>query len=221
VSTADRQKPYKGLAMEGLCARWYARNTGRSMDPFKEEAQKIAHQLASGSAVLEVAPGPGFLAIELAKLGSYRIVGLDISQSFVRIATENARKAGVEVDFREGNAASMPFEPNSFDFIYCRAAFKNFSEPVQALNEIYRVLKLDGKAVIHDLRRDASSDAIKAAVKEMRRGWLNSLVTRWILRWLRGRAYSEEDFRQMIGQTPFTKSEINSNPMGLEVSLWK
>jgi ubiquinone/menaquinone biosynthesis C-methylase UbiE len=115
----------------------------------------------------------------------------------------------------------MPFESNSFDFIYCRAAFKNFSQPVQALKEMYRVLKPGGKAVIHDLRRDASSDAIKAAVKEMRLGWLNSLLTRWILRRLRRLAYSQEDFRQMVGQTPFTRSEINGNLMGLEVSLWK
>jgi 2-polyprenyl-3-methyl-5-hydroxy-6-metoxy-1,4-benzoquinol methylase len=40
--------------------------------------------------VLEVAPGPGFLAIELAKLGPYRIVGLDISETFVRIAADEA-----------------------------------------------------------------------------------------------------------------------------------
>jgi ubiquinone/menaquinone biosynthesis C-methylase UbiE len=207
--------------MEGLIAHWYARNTGKSMEPFKKEAQQIAHQLPGGSAVLEVAPGPGFLAIELAKLGSYRIVGLDISQSFVRIATENAQKAGVAVTFQQGNASAMPFESASFDLVYCRAAFKNFSEPVQALHEMYRVLKPGGKAVIHDLRRDATPDTIKAAVKEMGLGWLSSLHTRWILRWLRRWAYSQEEFRQMVGQTPFTKSEINCNLIGLEVSLWK
>lgn len=59
--------------------------------------------------MLEVAPGPGFLAIELAKLGSYHIVGLDVSKSFVRIATENATKAGVEVTFREGDAVLDAF----------------------------------------------------------------------------------------------------------------
>jgi ubiquinone/menaquinone biosynthesis C-methylase UbiE len=221
VTTAQQKKAYKGLAMERSIARWYARNTGRSIEPFRKEAQEIARQLPGRSDVLEVAPGPGFLAIELAKLGSYRIVGLDISQSFIRIATENATKAGVEVTFREGNASSMPFEPDSFDFVYCRAAFKNFSEPVQALREMYRVLKPGGKAVIHDLRRDASPEAIKAAVTEMGLGWFNSLVTRWILRWLRKRAYSQDDFRQMVGQTPFTKSEIKCELLGLEVSLWK
>ena len=93
MSTAQQTKPYKGLAMEGLIASWYAKNTGRSIEPFRKEAYEIAHDLPSGSSVLEVAPGPGFLAIELARLGLYRIVGLDISKSFVRIATENAAKA--------------------------------------------------------------------------------------------------------------------------------
>ena len=221
MSTAQQQKPYKGLAMEGWVARWYARNTGRSMEPFKKEAQDIAHQLSSGSAVLEVAPGPGFLAIELAKLGPYSIVGLDISRSFVRIATENATKAGVEVTFREGNASSMPFESDAFDFVYCRAAFKNFSEPVRALHEMYRVLRPGGRAVIHDLRREASPDAIKAAVKEMGLGFFSSLLTRWILGWLRKRAYSQEAFRRMVGETPFRTCEINCDGIGLEVSLRK
>src|SRR6516164_708630 len=151
MSTVKSNKPYKGLAMKGLLARWNARNTGKSWKPFRKEAQTIAQHLPSGSAVLEVAPGPGFLAIELAKLGSYRIIGLDISKSFVRIATENALKAGVEVTFQEGNASAMPFESDSFDFIYCRAAFKNFSQPVQALDEMYRVLTPGGKAVIYDM----------------------------------------------------------------------
>jgi ubiquinone/menaquinone biosynthesis C-methylase UbiE len=221
MSIPQEQKPHKGLAMEGWIARWYARNTGRSIEPFKKEAQEIARQLPSGSAVLEVAPGPGFLAIELAKHGSYRIVGLDISKSFVRMATENAMKAGVEVTFREGNASSMPFEPESFDFVYCRAAFKNFSEPVQALQEMYRVLKPGGSAVIHDMRRDASPDAIKATVKDMGLGWFNSLLTRWILRWLRKRAYSLDDFRQMAVETPFGTCEIKSEGIGAEIALHK
>ncbi len=222
VSTTQPKKAYKGLAMEGLIARWYSSNTGKNIEEFKKAAQEIAHRVPSGNDVLEVAPGPGFLAIELAKLGSYRIVGLDISKSFVRIATENATNAGVVVTFREGNASSMPFESNSFDFVYCRAAFKNFSEPVQALNETYRVLKPGREAVIYDLRRDASTDAIKAGVKEMRLDWVNSLITRWVFKHvLLKRAYSLEDFRQMVGETPFRTCEIKCDRIGVEVNLRK
>src|SRR5277367_2685050 len=160
---ATPAKGYKGLGMEGLIARWYARNTGRNIGDFRRAAQEVVPQLPEGADVLEVAPGPGFWAIELARLGSYHVVGLDISKTFVRMATENAAKAGVAVTFREGNASAMPFDANSFDFVYCRAAFKNFSEPSAAIKEMYRVLKPGGTATIVDLRRDASPQSIDAA----------------------------------------------------------
>lgn len=54
-------------------------------------------------------------------------------------------------DFRQGDAARMPFEDETFDFIICRAAFKNFAQPITALDEMNRVLKTGGKALILDL----------------------------------------------------------------------
>src|SRR5262245_47598145 len=121
-------KGYKGLPMEGLIARWYARNTANDMPEFRKLAEELAGKVKLGSSVLEVAPGPGYLAIELAKLGTYRIVGLDISHTFVAIATENAKKAGVTVAFCQGDAGNLPFISESFDFVVCRAAFKNFTQ---------------------------------------------------------------------------------------------
>jgi ubiquinone/menaquinone biosynthesis C-methylase UbiE len=214
------RKGYKGLPMEGLVARWYARNTaGRD---HRKSAALVAGQVAGGGSILEVAPGPGYLAIELARLGTYRVVGLDLSQSFVAIATANANAAGVAVEFRHGNAAHMPFPADSFDFVVCQAAFKNFSEPVQALAEMHRVLKPGGKALILDLRPDASSDAIRAEVKKMGLGWFNSLITRLIFKHaLVKAAYSQEQFRQMASQTPFKTCEILADPIGLAVSLTK
>src|ERR1022692_2009630 len=84
---------------------------------------------------------PGYFSIELAKLGPYSIAGLDISHTFVELARKKAAKAGVHVDFRQGNASQMPFANDTFDFLLCRAAFKNFGQPVRALQEMCRVLK--------------------------------------------------------------------------------
>src|SRR5262249_23070043 len=110
----------------------------------------------------------------------------------------------------------------SFDFIYCRSAFKNFSEPVQAINEMYRVLKPGGKAVIHDLRNDASTDAINSAVSEMQMDRLNSLITRWIFRYmLLKMAFSPEEVRAMAAQTPFGTCEVKLDRIGMEVTLQK
>jgi SAM-dependent methyltransferase len=110
----------------------------------------------------------------------------------------------------------MSLASDSFNFVYCRASFKNFGEPVQALKEMYRVLKPGGRAVIHDMRQDASPDAIRATVEDLGLGWFNSLLTRWILRWLRKRAYSLADFRQIVGETPFGMCEIKSEGIGAE-----
>jgi ubiquinone/menaquinone biosynthesis C-methylase UbiE len=220
--TAKPKKPYKGISMEGFLARWYARITGKDLTEFRKLAENLARKLPEGADVLEVAPGPGYLAVELARLGPYRVVGLDISNSFVQMAAENAAKAGVQVKFRHGNASAMPFEPDSFDLVVCRAAFKNFSEPVEALNEMYRVLKPGGRAVVIDLRRDASLEAINAHVKGMGLGWFNSLLTKWAFKhMLLKRAYSEEEFRQMAAQTPFKGCDIRRDLIGLEVSLAK
>src|SRR5688500_13820988 len=106
--TKSWRKPYGGVQMEGPIARWYARTTKDRRD-IGETARAIAEQLEPGSKVLEVAPGPGYLAVALAKLGDFQITGLDISRSFVQIAGEQARQAGVAIDFQLGNVAAMPF----------------------------------------------------------------------------------------------------------------
>src|SRR5438132_6283962 len=161
-----RRKPYAGMQMEGPIARWYARNT-RDRRDHRTDAEAIAAQLRSGSAVLEVAPGPGYTAIELARLGDFAITGLDISQSFVRIATDNANRAGVHIDFRRGDVTRMPFSDVSFDFAFCKAAFKNFPDPVAALNEIHRVLRPGGRVSIFDLRKDAPREDIEREIQGM------------------------------------------------------
>jgi ubiquinone/menaquinone biosynthesis C-methylase UbiE len=220
ILTPKSRKGYKGLPMEGFVARWYARNTaGRD---HRKSAELVAGQVASGRSILELAPGPRYLAIELAKLGTYWVFGLDISQTFVQMATARAQDVGVAVEFRHGDAAHMPFPPNSFDFIVCQAAFKNFSEPVQALREMHRVLKPGGKALILDLRPDVSPKAINAEVKKMGLGWFNSLVTKLAFRYcLLKRAFSREQFGRMAFQTPFKTCEIQEEPLGLMVALVK
>ncbi|MGO8789579.1 MAG: class I SAM-dependent methyltransferase [Terriglobia bacterium] len=94
-------KAYKGIGMEGWIARWYAANTGKSMEDFRALARRVSSDLAPGSVVLELAPGPGYFAIELAKLSSCQITGLDISKTFLEIARQNAQEAKVNREFEK------------------------------------------------------------------------------------------------------------------------
>lgn len=217
-----KSKAWKGAGMEGPVARWYARTRRNDMEDFRRAARAAAGGLRAGSDVLEVAPGPGFFAIELARLGDFKITGLDVSRTLVEIASENAAKAGVKIDFREGNASQMPFAGESFDFIYCSAAFKNFSEPVKALDEMHRVLRRGGEAVIADLRKDISKDEIADYVKRSGRRWLDAWITRWIFRHvLIQRAYTTDDFVRMAKESRFGECRIRVAPMGLEVRFAK
>ena len=217
-----QDKGYKGMGMEGRVATWYAKNTAHDMAEFQALAQRLAQTIHPASQILEVAPGPGYLAIELARRGHYAVTGLDISKTFVEIATANARRASVTIDFQHGNASAMPFADGTFDFILCRAAFKNFSQPLEALNEMHRVLKPQGRAVIIDLRKDASLDDISAYIKDANLGWANSLVYKVTFRYLLiPRAYSKRQFIDLAASSRFGAAEISESGIGFEITLRK
>jgi len=215
-------KGYKGVGMEGRIAAWYARNTARDMPEFAALAQRVTSELPAGGRILEVAPGPGYLAIEIARRGDFEISGLDISHTFVEIASCNAREAHVEIDFRQGNASAMPFPENTFDLVLCRAAFKNFSRPVTAMNEMYRVLKPGGRALIVDLRKDASMDDIDAYIRRSGLGWANSVIYRVTFRYvLLPRAYSRQQLMDMAAASTFADARVDASGIGFEVTLRK
>jgi len=219
---ADADKGYKGIGMEGRIAAWYARNTARDAPDFAALAARVTAGLPAGSRILEVAAGPGYLAIAVARRGAYRLTGLDISRSFVEIASRNAREAHVDIDFRHGNASAMPFADNTFDLILCRAAFKNFSQPVAAMNEMHRVLKCGGRALIVDLSKDASMEDIAAYIRRSDLGWVNALVYRLTFRYmLLPRAYSRRQFMDMSADSAFAGARIEASGIGLEVTLQK
>ena len=215
-------KGYKGLPMEGVIASWYAKTTLKDLKRHELMAKQLIEKIPANGKVLEIAPGPGYFCIELAKLGNYQITGLDISKSFVEIARRNAAAAGPKIDFREGNASAMPFASETFDFTFCQAAFKNFSEPVKAISEMYRVLRPGGVSVISDLRRDAPVEEIDREVKGMGLGRVNQFLVRWTFdQMLLKSAYRVADMEAMIAQTPFKKGKIDVGGVGFQVWLRK
>jgi ubiquinone/menaquinone biosynthesis C-methylase UbiE len=217
---ATPPKGYKGLGMEGFIATWYARQTAKDIDEFRATARRLAPQIKAGARVLEIAPGPGYLAIELARLTGCRMIGLDISKTFVEIATRNADKAGVNACFDQGDAAELPYPSDVFDFIVCRAAFKNFSRPLAALDEMHRVLKPGASALIIDLRRDFSPHEIDDYVKG--KGAINAALIKLTFNtMLKKRAYTQEGIRQLVSQSQFRNGDLQLGMLGFELWLRK
>jgi hypothetical protein len=86
---------------------------------------------------------------------------------------------------------------------------------------MHRVLRPNGTALIVDMRSNAANAAIDDQVSQMRLGPISGLFTSAILKSLRRRAYSREDFVRMIGASPFGYGDINGGPLGFEVTLTK
>lgn len=212
----------KDLGITGWMAKWYDKNTRTSrLAEMREYADIVSGYVKKEATVLEVAPGPGYLAIELARRG-FSVTGVEISEDFVQIEKRNAKEAGVMVDFRQGNASMLPLLDGTFDLIICSAAFKNFSEPLKALEEMYRVLKPNGVAIILDMNHDATNEDIEnEIIKSGIKGF-----DRWFVRlsfktFLKNGAYTKEGFEELIAQTNFAHHEIKKYGMGFQVWLFK
>jgi ubiquinone/menaquinone biosynthesis C-methylase UbiE len=218
---AAAAKAYKGIGMEGSMARWYDRTTRRDMPQFHALAARIAALVPARGTVLEIAPGPGFLSIELARRG-LDVRAVDISRTFVELARRNAAEAGVVAHFERGDAAALPVADASVDFAVCRAAFKNFSQPLQALREMRRVLRPGGTALLMDMRRDASVAELKQYVDGLGVGLLTRVFMMATFRgMLIKRAYPIEEIRRMVQQAEWVNPRIELSPIGFEASMKK
>jgi ubiquinone/menaquinone biosynthesis C-methylase UbiE len=212
----------KDLGITGWFTRWYDKNTReKRIGEMQEYAKEVKRHLTDNANVLEIAPGPGYFSIELAKMGNLNITGMDISSDFVEICKINAKRENVNITFLQGNVSAMPFENNTFDFIFCSAAFKNFKEPVVALHEMYRVLKNNGIALIVDMNHDISKEIlVEEAAKTSKSGF-----ERWFMKSsfkvLCKGAYSKTELENMIKQTSFNRNEINEVGISLYIYLYK
>lgn len=114
--------------------------------------------------VLDVGTGPGYLPIAIAKLmNEVEVVGIDLGVDMVRMAKASAQKAGVadRVKLEVMNAQKMHYEDSYFDSVVSTRSFHHWRNKVKVLNEIYRVLKPGGKALIYELRKDAPAEDLE------------------------------------------------------------
>lgn len=119
--------------------------------------RKIGEQRPAG-VLADIGCGPGRLTIRIAaKFPDLAVMGIDASDEMVRSAAANASALGLapRLDFRQGDVARLPLPSEALDFAVTTFSLHHWSNPAQALAEIYRVLKPGGRLLVFDLRRDA------------------------------------------------------------------
>lgn len=100
--------------------------------------------------ILDIATGTGDFAIMLAKLNPQKIVGLDLSAGMLAVGKKKVEEKNLThlIDMVQGDSEDLPFEDNSFDAITVGFGVRNFEDLDKGLQEIHRVLALNGIFVV-------------------------------------------------------------------------
>jgi arsenite methyltransferase len=113
-------------------------------------------KLNPGERVLDVGSGPGFLASEIGEVvgPSGQVCGIDISETLLKIA--EARCAHQPwVEFRQSDAASLPYPDNYFDIVISTQVLEYVTDVYTVLIELDRVLRPGGRVVLLDTDWDS------------------------------------------------------------------
>ena len=121
---------------------------------------KLIRSLGVGhdDVVVDAACGIGTSAIQLARDTGCRVIGVDLSPTNVREASDAAESSGIEdrVRFVVGDAEVLPLDSASADGALCECALCTFPDKRRAVRELARVLKPGARLALSDVTADAS-----------------------------------------------------------------
>ncbi len=83
------------------------------------------------------------------------ITGLDGDASLITTATKETTLTHPNLNFVCGDAMQLPFDNNSFDFVFCRYLLHHLRDPLHGIKEMHRVCKTVG--TVFALEYDATS----------------------------------------------------------------
>ena len=107
-------------------------------------ARLVKHAgIRAADRVLDVACGTGVVAVTAARLGAH-VTALDLTPELLAAARDNARTAGADIDFHEGDVENLPFPDAAFDVVVSQFGHIFAPRPDLAMAEMLRVLKKGG-----------------------------------------------------------------------------
>jgi len=146
-------KPTEGRpGLPDAYRRWRASRLGQITDRLEEELILGLVGLPAGRRILDVGCGDGVLASALARAGA-TVMGVDRDRHMLTIGQSRGQRAGLHLEFVEGDIRALPFADATFDVVIAITALCFVPDPERVVREMARVLRPGGRAVIGELGR--------------------------------------------------------------------
>ena len=100
-----------------------------------------------GERILDLAAGTGWTSRRVVRRGA-KVVGVDLGEDLIRAAQERASAEGLEIEYRVGDAESLPFADGEFDAVISTCGIMFASRPDAAGSELARVTRKDGRIAL-------------------------------------------------------------------------
>ncbi|MDR3710896.1 MAG: methyltransferase domain-containing protein [Capsulimonadaceae bacterium] len=162
-----------------------------------------------GDAVLDVATGSGFTAVEFANRAA-SVIGTDVSTGMLAEARTRAKERGAgNVTFSEAPAESLPFDDGSFDIVACRIAAHHFVDVAKFVKESFRVLKPEGRFVLVDTTVPDDNETLDR--------WQNGVEA--VRDPSHVRNYSPSEWRRFVERAGFVLGSVTDAGNGITIPL--
>ncbi|MCZ6800749.1 MAG: class I SAM-dependent methyltransferase [Nitrospirae bacterium] len=131
--------------------RWsHNYHEGRIHKWFRFRQQLVVEQmdLNDGGAVLDIGCGTGWCVLNLTeRFPRSKSFGLDLSYGML-VKARGELTSSYGNPFVLGDAESLPFSSQAFEYVVCTSSFHHYTSPKTALLEFKRILKPTGKLII-------------------------------------------------------------------------
>ncbi len=104
--------------------------------------------LPKNQKILEAGCGTGNYIVSLTNIG-HDVIGIELQEGRVHLAKKYLKKYGIkEEKVMQGDLQQLPFKDNTFDAIFSHGVIEHIRDHDRAVQELYRVLKPGGYAMI-------------------------------------------------------------------------
>jgi ubiquinone/menaquinone biosynthesis C-methylase UbiE len=206
------------IDMPSFAARLYDNLTSvRGVNRSFEEISGFISNIFKQGRLLDIGTGPGRLLYEINKrIPQLELYGLDISPAMLEVAKQNLVTIK-NLDLRIGNINHTDYDDNFFDCIVCTGSFYNWDNPIEGINEIFRILNPGKTAFIFETHKDYNRELVSSRLSDNLKGYnlIRKTLSKYFLRKQLSMTYSVSEHEEILKQTKFKYSySINQIELG-------